>query len=73
MNIESLIVGIIILIAGIYVSSLAMKKFFRFKKKESCGINCGCDSYGFTKYSHFISRCLNLNEFGIAEEPHSIG
>ncbi len=44
MNIESVIVGVIIVTSGIFVSSVAMRKAFAFNKKKACGSDCGCDS-----------------------------
>ncbi|MEP6902028.1 MAG: FeoB-associated Cys-rich membrane protein [Actinomycetota bacterium] len=43
MNIQSIIVGIILLAAFIYVGNILRQKVKSFKPKDaSCGADCGC-------------------------------
>ena len=53
MDIQSLIVGIIILAACIYVGRIIYRKLKSTVSKNSCGSNCGCDTTGSVKKKSF--------------------
>jgi hypothetical protein len=44
MDVQTLIVGVIILAAVFYVGSLIWKKAKSFSSNSGCGTDCGCDS-----------------------------
>jgi hypothetical protein len=43
MDVQTVIVGIIILAALVYAARMTWKKVRGFSSKAGCGTNCGCD------------------------------
>jgi hypothetical protein len=43
MDIQTIIVSFIILVALLYVGKMALVKVKSFSAKSNCGNNCGCD------------------------------
>lgn len=44
MDLQTIIVAIILLLAGLYVGKMFLRKTKSFAPKGDCGSDCGCDA-----------------------------